>query len=323
VLCNLAHQFPPFIERFLERSRPLRRRFREETITDLLMGSLIAAGGRRIIVEFPDEPVTGADMEWNFANPDDGTFFRILLQAKQCYGGGRIWTRHGYRQLLHTVGSGPKLQAVALCDTARAEAATYPLYIFYTPENTCMAARTAGFPAVTGVSLADGYLIERLVTGAMTQTLRTRNKSLKAIASLLFLLGDLFCPHTILETGPQALAPGGFAFPVAIGRDGGRNVVGVPVPPRPAVIRDRIVACREAMTEVGEKTVTELPGVPPVAEQIPEEVLAAIERTRAGLPPERGLRRWRVTFVSASPRDFDAELARFRQIAGRRPTTRG
>ena len=45
------------------------------------MGSLITAGGRRIIVEFPNEPVTGADMEWNFVNLDDGTVFRILLQA--------------------------------------------------------------------------------------------------------------------------------------------------------------------------------------------------------------------------------------------------
>jgi hypothetical protein len=129
-LCQLSHQFPPFVEGFLERSRRLRRRFREETVTDLLMGSLITAGGRRIIVEFPDEPVTGADMEWNFVNRDDGTFFRILIQAKQCYGDGKVWTRHGYKELFHTVGSSAKLQAVALCDTARAEIATHPLYIF-------------------------------------------------------------------------------------------------------------------------------------------------------------------------------------------------
>ena len=45
MLCHLAHQFPPFIEGFLERSRPLRRRLREETVTDLLMGCLITAGG--------------------------------------------------------------------------------------------------------------------------------------------------------------------------------------------------------------------------------------------------------------------------------------
>jgi len=312
MLCHLAHQFPPFVASFLERSRPLRRRFREETVTDLLMGSLITAGGRRIIVEFPDEPVTGADMEWNFVNPDDGTFFRILLQAKQCYGTGKAWTRHGYRELLHTAGSGPKLQAVALCDTARAAAATYPLYILYHPENTCAAAGAAGFAAVTGASLADGYLIERLVTGATTRTLRTRNKSLKTIAPLLFPLSDLFCPPTVLATGPQAFAPGGFVFPVAIGREGGRPVIGVPVPPTPAVIRDRIAASREALAEAGTRAAADLPGPPPVAEEIPEEVLSAIERAQAGHPAQPGLRRWRVTFVSATPRDTDADMALFR-----------
>lgn len=303
MLCQLAHQFPPFVAGFLERSRPLRRRFREETVTDLLMGSLITAGGRRIIVEFPDEPVTGADMEWNFVNPEDGTFFRVLIQAKKSYGAGKVWTRHGYKELLHTAGSGPKLQAVALCDTARAESATYPLYIFYHPESTCGAAAAAGFAAVTGASLADGYLIERLVMGASTRTLRTRNKSLKKIAPLLFPLSDLFCPPTVLATGPQAFAPSGFTFPVAVGRERGRPIIGVPVPPTPAVIRERIAASREVLAGTGERAATDLPALPPVAEEIPEEVRATIERAQEGRTGKPGLRRWRVTFVSASPRD--------------------
>lgn len=316
MLCYFAHQFPPFVANFLEVSRPLRRRFREETVTDLLMGSLVTAGVRRIIVEFPDEPVTGADMEWNFANPDDGTFFRILLQAKQCYGRGKFWTRHGYRELLHTAGSGPKLQAVALCDTARAEAATYPLYIFYHPESTCTAAERAGFPAVTGASLADGYIIERLAKCATTQTSRTRNKSLKTIAPLLFSLSDLFCPPTVLGTGPQAFATGRFALPLAIGRERGRTILGVPIPPTPAVIRDRIASSLELMAGARERAATEMLSVPAVAKEIPFEVQSAIERARAGSLSERGLRRWRVTFVSASPREMDIELARFRQGRG-------
>jgi hypothetical protein len=322
VLCHLAHQFPPFVANFLERSRKLRRRFREETVTDLLMGSLIIAGGSRVIVEFPDEPVTGADMEWNFVNPDDGTFYRILLQAKQCYGDGKVWTRHGYRELLHTVGSGTTLQATVLCDTARAEAATLPLYIFYHPESTCTAARAAGSTAVMGVSLAGGYHIERLVIGATTQTLRTRNKSLGTIAPWLFPLSALFYPPTVLEMGPQAFASSLSMRPTVTGREGGRNIVGVPIPPRPADIRDRICACWEEMAELTEELVADLPSVPPIAEQIPEEVLAVIERARAGYPPGRGLRRWRVTFVSASPRDLAAELARFQETEIGRPAAR-
>lgn len=303
MLCQLAHHFPPFVESFLERSRPLRRRFREESVTDLLMGSLITTGGRRIIVEFPDEPVTGADMEWNFVNPDDGTFFRMLLQAKQCYGGGSVWTRHGYKELLHQSGSGRKLQASVLCDTARAATATYPLYIFYNPASTCEAARGAGFTAVTGASLADGYLIEGLVRGATTRALRTGNKSLKAIAPLLFPLTDLFCPQAVLATGPQAFAPGAPAFPLAVGIAGGRPVLGVPVPPTPAAIRQRIVAAREALAKTGIKETAAEPGVPAIAERIPDDVSAAIERAQAHARSQPGLRRWRVTFVSANPVD--------------------
>lgn len=316
MLCYLANQFPPFVASFLERSRPLRRRFREETVTDLLMGSLVTAGGGRIIVEFPDEPVTGADMEWNFVNPDDGTFFRILLQAKQCYGEGRVWTRHGYRELLHTVGNGTNLQAVVLCNTARADAATYPLYIFYHPESTVTAADAAGLGAVSGASLADGYTVEQLVTGATTRTLRTRNKSLKTIAPLLFPLSDLFCPPTVVGAGPLAFAPGRFMFPMVIGREGERTVLGVPIPPTPIAIRDRIARRREAMAEIRGVAVAELPAVPPVAKQIPEEVLTRIGTTEAVSPSGHRLRSWRVTFVSASPRDVDAELVRFRQGRG-------
>ncbi len=310
MLCQFAQQFPPFVESFLERSRLLRRRFREETITDLLMGSLMIAGGRRIIVEFPDEPVTGADMEWNFANPDDGTFFRILLQAKQSYGAGSVWTRHGYKELLHTVGGGPKFQVSALCDTARGNAATYPLYIFYHPKSTCVAARAAGLRAVTGASLADGYIIERLVVSAVTRTQRTRNKNLKTISPLLFPLSRLFCPSTVRETGPMAFAPGRLLFPLMIGREGGRRIAGVPIPPPPIVVRNRIADIRKALTDAGESALDKIPAVPKVVEEIPADVLAAIERAKTGQPPDGSARHWRVTFVSASSPDLDAELAR-------------
>ncbi|KND20192.1 hypothetical protein ADZ37_07210 [Pannonibacter phragmitetus] len=312
MLCNLAHQFPPFVASFLEHSRLLRRRFREETVTDLLMGSLITAGGGRVIVEFPNEPVTGADMEWNFANPDDGTFFRILLQAKRCYGRGGVWTRHGYKELLHTAGSRTKFQAVVLCDTARAEIATYPLYIFYHPESTCSAARATGLRTVTGACLADGYVIERLVTGATTRALRTRNKSLKTIAPLLFPLSNLFCPPTVVDKGPFAFVSDRLAFRMATGRQGGRTVIGAPVPPPPSVVRDRIISNLQIMAKGGEEAIIDLPAVPTVAKQIPEEVLDRIERAGSGHASSRELRHWRVTFVSASSRDIDDELARIR-----------
>jgi hypothetical protein len=41
MLCDLAHTFPTWVAKLLERDRHLRRNFREETITDLLMASLV------------------------------------------------------------------------------------------------------------------------------------------------------------------------------------------------------------------------------------------------------------------------------------------
>lgn len=324
MLCQLARTFPQFIENFLERGNPLRRRFREETVTDLLMGSLITAGGAGIIVEFPDEPKTGADMEWNFVDPDDGTFFRLLLQAKQSYGEGDVWTRHAYKELLHTSGGSSTLQAVTLCATARTSPATYPLYIFYHPARTCLMARDAGFSNVAGASLADGFKIERLVTASTTRALRTRNKSVGRIAPLLFPLSDIFCPPTILPMGPMAFAPSGLSMPLYFGRVGRDAVIGRAIPPTPRQFRDRLVDALNPPEDYGVfetelasdsyKTLADeaLPTseVPAVAHEIPRDVMEILEGHRATV--RRGLNRWRVTFVSQTPPDFEGELDRFR-----------
>ncbi|WP_433996363.1 DUF6615 family protein [Bradyrhizobium liaoningense] len=68
MLCLFAQHFPRSVAALLQRGQVLKRRFREETVTDLLMANLLQLGGGSIIVEFPDEPTTGADMEWNFIN---------------------------------------------------------------------------------------------------------------------------------------------------------------------------------------------------------------------------------------------------------------
>lgn len=309
MLCLLAHQFPPFVADFLGRGRSLRRRFREESVTDLLMGSLVAVGGSRVIVEFPDEFVTGADMEWNFVNSDDNTFFRILLQAKQAYGDGKIWTRHTYRELLHV--SGGKFQAEILCDTARAESATYPLYILYHPVQTCSSACMAGSAHVVGVNLADGYRIERLVKTATTRALRTRNKSLGTIAPHLFLLSDLFCPSTLLQMGPFGLAAGfpRMVYIMTSGRQ--RGLAGFPIPPTPQQVRDRLSEVRRGSIKTAaedSEQISSMPEVPAIATAIPEDVRAVLrgsEEIKEEAVQRKPLRRWRITFVSASPREID------------------
>lgn len=314
MLCEFSRQFPLFVEQFLDRGSALRRRFREETITDLMMGGLITAGGGRVIVEFPDEPSTGADMEWNFVDPGPPTFFRLMLQAKQAYGEGGVWTRHCYRELFHTSGSGSKLQAEALCDTARHPgSATYPLYIFYHAARTCDLARASGSRRIAGVNLVDGFLIERLVKAATNRRLRTSNKSLRRIAPSLIPLSVLFCPPTIATTGPFAFAPATLGLPMYISRAGGRSVIGFPIPPSPGEIRARLVEMRSLLWSAdGAGSVAQIgnppPEIPDIANHIPDDVQAALNPARERRGPESGLNRWRLTFVSARPSADDRDL---------------
>jgi hypothetical protein len=306
MLCAFAHQFPFFVERFLDQGRALRRRFREETVTDLMMGGLITAGGGRLIVEFPDEPATGADMEWNFVDQRKSTFFRLLLQAKQAYGDGAVWTRHCYRELLHTSGAGSKLQAEVLCDTARLPgSATYPFYIFYHSAHTCALARRAGDTVISGINIADGFVVERLAKAATTRALRISNKSLRVIAPKLSPLSALFCPPTILPAPPFAFAPSGISPPMYLSVGAGGRGLGFALPPTPDEVRTRVARLRAAASSTpiadAQRDDGGLPDVPGIGRRIPDDVQAVLNRASARAEPGTGLDRWRLTFVSDSP----------------------
>lgn len=271
------------------------------------MGSLLSLGGGRVIVEFPDEPVTGADMQWDFVNQDNGTFFRVLVQAKQLYGDGAHWTRHTYRELLHTSGSSGRLQAQVLCDTARSQNATYPLYAFYHPGRSCALARNQGITHIEGVNLANGYAMETLTLAAMTPSLRTQVKRLGTLYPYFFSLRDLFCPDLVDPLGPMAFHPReGYAIPLILSFDAGRPVLGFPLPPRPEDVHQRLADHHGRLEEFYRLLAPELPfpEMPPVSHTIPDDVQATIERRRSAGPiGERGgSPLWRVTFVSGNPR---------------------
>lgn len=309
MLCTLANTFPDFVGRFLDQGLALRRRFSEETVTDLFMGNLMTAAAGKVIVEFPNEPQTGADMEWNFVDFRTGTFFRLVIQAKQAYGAGAIWSRHCYREIYHTSGSGSTLQAQTLCDTARMNAATYPLYLFYHTQSTIDLARSKGIQNIEGVNFADGFQIERLVKGAKGRKLRTQNRSLKTIAPLLSPLSSLFCPPNSLPLPPTAYAG---RLPTVFWMQDldGRPHLGVPMPPAPATIRDRVAAIREAReanagriaeTETApEGAYAELPEVPPVSKSIPQDIVEVLEGRGRSSDSEAHLDRWRLTFISTT-----------------------
>ena len=153
-----------------------------------------------------------------------------MIQAKRLYGRGANWQHYEYKQLLHR--GGGRLQAAILCDAARREAATYPLYTFYNPARSCTAARNAGVNTVEGVNLAGGYAVERLVTTAITSSQQQNCKRLKAIEPLMFSLAKLFCPHSLHVVGPFSYV-GRNVGPFFIANVDGDRQMGIPVPPMP------------------------------------------------------------------------------------------
>jgi hypothetical protein len=265
VLCQFARQFPPLVADFLDCGRQFKRRLREETVTDLMMVYLQSLGSDQIIVDFPDEPTTGADMQWNFVNRGNDTFYCLLLQAKCAYGNDALLSRHTYKYLSHCTAG--RYQADILCEASRnAGFPTYPLYIFYNPAHTCLAARDVEGTTIEGVNLANGYSIRSFA--------RKRRTHISGIRPYMHSLTRLFCPPD-----DQARIP------------------------RPADVRDYLIHRGSMSFGLPEDILRALDAddhimIPPeVGTAIPEGVQARIERT--GAPVEGTLlRRRRVTFIS-------------------------
>jgi len=121
----------------------------------MMMAGLRLVGTDRVIVRFPNEPTTGADMKWNFCNRSDDTFYRLVVQAKCAYGDDPHWGRHSYCYLSHSVRG--QYQADILCNEARrSHDPTFPLYLFYNPAHACRSASEDGLSNIEGATLANG-----------------------------------------------------------------------------------------------------------------------------------------------------------------------
>ncbi len=223
----------------------------------MMMASLSVAGAGLITVDFPDERITGADMEWNFLDLRDRSFYRLLVQAKRAYVRGKAWGSHEYQEVLKIAPTLDELQATVLCETARQQPGTYPLYAFYHAGQTCEGARADG-KSLAGVCLADGYAIEKRVRKATTKEGKKDAKRVGRVLPLLFPLTGLFCPPSFVELPILGWDDARPSVPfVIVGRQ-----LGVPIPPTPREVRARLVQQRTALAEIA--VVAELPQIPEV-----------------------------------------------------------
>jgi hypothetical protein len=269
-----------------------------------MMGGLLSIGLPSIDIDFPNETSTGADMRWDFVNRSTGAFFSLFVQAKKLYDHGANWQDHAYDHLDAITGVTGIHQAKVLCDHARAQNASYPLYAFYNQGQSCDLARAAGVSNVDGVSLASGYVIEKGIVGALDAATRGANKRLGALQPKMFSLSELFCPSRFAPFSIMNywIGPRGFFPPLTFQVTDGRQQLGFELPPRPEDIRQRLV---EALQRVAEDKLDamELPEVPSVASSIPNEVLARIRRRSEGETVDEAPKPyWTITVVSADPR---------------------
>ena len=291
MLCLFAHTFPNYVSFFLDQSKGMSRRFREESVTDLMMASLATISPGSIIVDYPNERITGADMEWNFVNRDEGSFFRILVQAKRLYGSGENWKTRSYSHLFYKSKSARDPQAVVLSNTAISEPNTYPLFAFYNPGEVCRIS-----PAnLHGVTLADGHIIAELVQTTRGKT-EKRTKSLGFLWPLMFSLPSLLCPENIVPMEPQAFSRADRTTYLALQ---GRRKLGTPLPPAPQTVWARIKRLRETFSS---SLKLKLPELSSIGNEIPVEIERLIERhTIHDLDMPKRLR---VVFMSRSERQW-------------------
>jgi hypothetical protein len=220
MLCEFANRFPRDLAQLLERDRHLTRNFREETATDLLMMGLLPLQPLGVRVDFPDEKVTGADMDWIYAAPHEvggGSYLRLMIQSKRCKeqllkDGSSYWY---YDHLDHGTPKGSQAQMlVNHAATSPDGMDTLPLYMFYHPQSALQPAAGV-LPAIEGVNIR----LARDVVGTVVGGCKRKEKQVSRWRAGFMSLSDLLCwpvvdlpapPSPPADPATEFLLPGSF-----------------------------------------------------------------------------------------------------------------
>lgn len=320
MLCEFASTFPEFVGDLLEREAGLGRRFREETLTDMWVGSLVPLRRYGVHVDLANEKETGADIELWFLSRRLDRGLGFVIQAKRAVCprepthpfccSHRDWTKHRFEEIDHPGGRSKATgnermagsQARDLVQAAkRTKRALYPLYAFYTPEHV----RRQSGNAVDGVMLADGFEVRRRIVQGLWRTRKREGarrrgraafKEIAALRDLLLKLDKMFCidPGRPLKDVFDRDAARLVLLDLT---SSGIRFLNIPDPDDVArSMRSAITAAREGGRD--------LP-LPQVTHGVPNDILglASGERTRfsgaiEGTPPPRA----RIALVATSDR---------------------
>jgi len=209
-LCELAAKLPDLVGALLDREAKLQKgRFREETLTDVITASLAAFAGPSMVIEYPDEAVTGGDLDLDLLHVSSGRHLRLRFQAKRLNAlknnKKMVAVKHrAYNELLHVVPS----TGVHQFKTLIASAGPFlPLYMFYNHASVVRDPYFAGaIPAVCGINLAfaddvAGELNAKLAA----KPKRLHHKRLSHLRPHFFDLTTIFCAS--VEPGDDVPSP--------------------------------------------------------------------------------------------------------------------
>lgn len=177
------------IAEFLDIEQRLKRRFREDSITDIIIASLLLLPGNDIVVLTPPEAKTGSDFDIVIVEPLSGEAVQFRIQAKRLTPHKHNWIIGSYTELAHPHNSGAQSQAL-LRGLGGEAITTIPLYAFYNPAHVCAASGST----VSGIDLASGWEIrERIKAINKVRPKRLPYKQIGSLQPLFFPLSTILC----------------------------------------------------------------------------------------------------------------------------------
>lgn len=187
--CDLAERLPAMIAEFLDIEQKLKRRFREDSVTDILVASLLSVPGNGVVVLTPPESKTGGDFDLIVVDPQSADAVQFRIQAKRLTPHKLDWEISSYAELAHPHNSGAQSQML-LRGLGKEAIPTIPLYAFYNPAHVC----TASGGTVSGIELASGWEIrERIKAIVKVKPKRLPYKRIGSLQPLFFPLSTILC----------------------------------------------------------------------------------------------------------------------------------
>lgn len=321
MLCNFADAFPISVGKFLDLEWGLRRRLREETVTDMWVASLVAMRGLGVHVDLANEMETGADLEIWFLSSSRDRGIGFVIQAKRSHCGKVLmrpacdldFGRHRFEELDHAAGKkrAKGTQARDLTHSAeRSGRDVYPLYAFYTPGHIY---KRSG--RIEGIMLADGHHVRRRIVIGRQQAWRGRTypagsskpqrgkaefKALEKLNGIMFPLRVMFC---FKSWAPISRAVDSDEFTQSFMLLMRGHDVGLATVPEPEEVANALsnVIQRAREQEGGEKLARH--PLPTVTRQIPYDILQLASGGATGrdiILPDVPVARRRIVCVATS-----------------------